>query len=140
MPSGFSMPSSINVSGGAIYAGLNGEPTRLFNGSFRWLPRVAAAYELNPKTVLRIGYGLFYDTMNVFNNTNDQNGYSITTSINSSNNSGQTYVANAAIPVLDPFPNTGGSRYLTPYGNTLGNLVYAGQSQTFYPTTSPPPE
>jgi hypothetical protein len=133
LPAGFSMPSTINVNGGALYAGVNGAPTTLFNASYRIMPRVAAAYQITPKTVFRIGYGLFFDTHNTQNNGNDQTGYSITTSINSSNNSGQAFVANASIPVLDPFPLTNGSRYLSPYGNSLGNLVYAGGSQTYYP-------
>jgi hypothetical protein len=134
LPSGFSLPASINVQGGAIYAGVNGAKAQLLPSSYRVLPRLAASYEVTPKTNIRVGYGLFFDTLNVLNNSNDTNGYNITTSIPSSNNNGQTYVANAAIPVLDPFPQTNGSRYLTPYGNTLGNLIDAGGSQTYYAT------
>ncbi len=139
LPSGFSMPATINVNGGALYAGVNGAPRGIFNASSRVLPRLAAAYELNPKTVFRVGYGLFYGTLNAENTVNDQNGYSIATSINSSYDYGQTYIAQAAIPILDPFPLMNGIRFLAPYGNTLGNLVYTGQGQNYWPRNFAPP-
>jgi hypothetical protein len=39
-----------------------------------------------------------------------------------------------ANPMMDPFPALGsGSRFLFPYGNSLGSDILAGQSFTYYP-------
>jgi hypothetical protein len=51
----------LNLKGAAEYAGQNGAPTSVGNYNFsKWGPRVGAAYQLNSKTVLRGGYGLFW--------------------------------------------------------------------------------
>ena len=58
------MPS-IDVRGGSLYAGLDGAPEALSKGQTNVMPRLGAVWKLNDKTVVRGGYGLFYDTNNV---------------------------------------------------------------------------
>ena len=55
---------SIDVRGGSLYAGLNGAPRELSKGQYSVMPRLGAVWKLNDKTVVRGGYGLFYDTNN----------------------------------------------------------------------------
>ena len=55
------------------------------------LPRIAAAYQINPKTIVRAGYGIYYDTLNAANIFPNQLGFSTTTSNVASNNFGQTW-------------------------------------------------
>lgn len=128
------LPSSLHVTGGATYAGVNGVSTKQWQDSYRFLPRIAAAYSVTSKTVLRGGYGLFYDALNNLNEGNDQIGYSATTTQPSSLAGGTTWVApgvssGSTIPTLNPFPNG----FASPIGNSGGNLVYAGGSETYFP-------
>jgi hypothetical protein len=58
------LPTSLTIQGGPIYAGVNGAPTRQFANNYRFLPRLAASYQITQKTVLRAGYGMFFDTIN----------------------------------------------------------------------------
>jgi trimeric autotransporter adhesin len=52
---------SLNLVGAAEYAGVNGAPVHVGNYEFsKWGPRAGAAYQLNNRTVLRAGYGLFW--------------------------------------------------------------------------------
>ena len=44
-----------------------------------FLPRLAAAYQLRSKTVVRAGFGMFYDTYNVLQRGFASNGFSRST-------------------------------------------------------------
>ena len=66
---------SIDVRGGNLYPGSNGAPGALNKGS-TLMPRLGVVCKLNEKTVVRGGYGLFYDTNNVLNAGIDQFGFS----------------------------------------------------------------
>ena len=49
------------MKGAVQYAGVGGAPTQVGNyNSQKWGPRVGVAYQLNSKTVIRGGYGLFW--------------------------------------------------------------------------------
>src|SRR5450432_965953 len=51
----------LSLKGAAQYAGVGGAPISVGNyNSQKWGPRVGVAYQLNGKTVLRGGYGLFW--------------------------------------------------------------------------------
>jgi hypothetical protein len=124
--------SQFQVKGGNTYTG---NPRNLYKNELMWLPRIGAAYQLNPKTVIRAGYGLFFDTINVLNFGPDQFGFSRTTSSIISNDFGQTWnfpanasPANGRSPLVDPFPvRSDGSRFDTPTGNALGAMARPGR-------------
>src|SRR5439155_19853273 len=49
------------VTGGLMYAGLNGAPVTQGNPpKAKWSPRVGAVYSIGSKTVLKGGYGLYW--------------------------------------------------------------------------------
>lgn len=131
--------SQFRVLGGTSYLGqLNDTFT---NGTHRFLPRAGIVAELNDRTVLRAGYGWYFDTLNANNTQPNQHGYSLptTTVISTDNGLSFTGVGPAAnlSPssnlMLDPFPvRADGTRFNTPYGNQLGVAARAGSSHTFY--------
>lgn len=128
--------SDFRIRGGAVYPGVNGVSRALWDAELMWLPRLAAAYQVNPKTVLRGGYGLFYDTLNVLNFGPAQNGFSRTTSTILTTDFGMTWRAgdprNGVSPLTDPFPvRADGTRFDTPTRTALGNMAVAGRGFSF---------
>ncbi|MBI2687955.1 MAG: carboxypeptidase regulatory-like domain-containing protein [Acidobacteria bacterium] len=128
--------SQFIVKGGNLYAGANGADRRLWRNELMWLPRLSAAYSLNSKTVLRGGYGIYYDTLNALNQGPDQYGYSRTTNTVLTNDFGQTWragdPANGVSPLRDPFPvRADGTRFDTPFKNGLGEMARVGQGFTY---------
>lgn len=127
--------SQFKVMGGNVYAGQNGASRRLYNNEFMWLPRFGAAYALNDKTVIRGGYGIYFDTINVLNFGPNQFGYSRTTSTIITNDFGQTWnfpgnanPGNGGSPLVDPFPvRADGSRFDVPTRNGLGPEAVQGR-------------
>ncbi|MCU1326714.1 MAG: hypothetical protein JWN34_2084, partial [Bryobacterales bacterium] len=124
--------SQFIVKGGTVYTGQNGVSRRLWRDQLMWLPRLSAAWQINPKTVLRGGYGTYFDTLNVMNAAADQSGFSRTTSTNLTNNFGQDWLVgnpgSGVSPLANPFPvRANGSRYDTPYQSSLGSMARAGQ-------------
>jgi hypothetical protein len=132
------------VLGGSLYAGVGGSDRKLYNNVIDWLPRFAAAYQISPKTVLRFGWGMYYDTLTVLNETVTQNqlGFSQTTSTTLTNNFGQTWLVGnpyqGVSPLTDPFPVlSNGLRKIPPSGSTLGLMAVVGNSFTFVPYDRP---
>jgi len=130
--------SAFVVQGGSNYAGVNGAPRQPWQNQLMWLPRLAAAYQINSKTIIRGGYGVYYDSINVQNLTLSQSGYSRTTSTNLTNNYGVTWLAGnpgAGIsPLSDPFPvRADGTRFDSPFGSALGDMYVAGNGFTYQP-------
>jgi hypothetical protein len=136
--------SQFQVSGGNTYVGANGSSRRLYKNELMYLPRFGVAYQLNSKTVLRGGYGIFFDTINVLNFGPDQFGFSRSTSAIISNDFGQTwgpatapYPANANPGNLrsilhDPFPvRADGSRFDVPTRDALGAMARVGRGFGF---------
>jgi len=135
--------SSFQVIGAPLYAGVNGAPTKAWKDNYRFLPRMGFAYQLNNKTVIRGGYGLFFDTLNALNEYTEQNGYAQTTTTTFSTDYGQTWVsgnpASGVSPMTDPFPTlAGGGHFLSPVGNALGALSFAGAGYSYYPNDRVP--
>src|SRR6185503_1945017 len=88
-----------------------------------FLPRLGLAFALNPATILRTGYGIYYDSMGVNTIRAVQTGFAQSTPIQASLDNGLTFVANNA----NPFP-TG---LLPPLGSAGGLTTNLNQSLTF---------
>jgi hypothetical protein len=118
---------SINtpVTGGILFAGVNGNPRDIGNLSrLKFAPRLGASYELTSKTVLRGGYGILYAPIRYDPSAAVAPGYTQYTPYVASNDGDQT-PAN----VLDnPFP--GGIE--KPAGNSAGLLTGIGSSVTSF--------
>jgi hypothetical protein len=130
--------SGFTVQGGSVYAGANGAPRQPWQNELMWLPRFSAAWQFSRKMVLRAGYGIYYDSINVQNVTLSQSGFSKTTSTNLTNDFGVNWLAGnpaAGIsPLADPFPvRSDGTRFDAPLGNSLGAMYVAGQGFSYSP-------
>ena len=132
--------SQFKVLGGAVYAGAAGAPSRAWKSQLMWLPRVGFGYQINSKTVVRGGYGVYYDTLNVnaISFGGVQTGYSRGTTTNVTNDNGVTWLAgdpsNLVSPLNDPFPtraNQGGTRFDAPLRDALGNMALVGSGNVW---------
>ena len=128
--------SQFLVQGGNLYAGVNGADRKLWRNELMYLPRLALAWQVNTKTVVRGGYGMYFDTLNALNQGPDQYGYSRTTNTVLTNDFGQTWRAgdplNGKSPLTDPFPvRADGTRFDTPFRNSLGEMARIGQGFTY---------
>jgi len=145
------MPASqFTVAGGVTYLGQQyGNWT---SGTSRFLPNVSGVYQINSKTVVRFGTGWHSDTYNPMNTRPGMNGYSQATNTILTNDNGLTYCCAAsngsmpasalgtANPMMNPFPVlASGSRWVLPYGNSLGSGILDGQGFTNTPRDYAPP-
>ena len=138
------MPASqFKVAGGVTYLGT--QYPNLTAGTNRFLPNGSMVYSFNNKTVLRVGAGLYGDTFSAMSSTtsrSNQIGYNQATRTTITNDNGLTYccsvgaasnLGNANL-MQDPFPvGSSGSRWVMPFGNSLGSNVLAGQGYTYLP-------
>jgi hypothetical protein len=128
--------ASFAVNGGLRFAGDNNSGKNLYTSQkLMFLPRFGFSYQPEQNTVVRGGFGLFADSVQLFilsggnsGSTNNatltpQQGYTSTTSVNGSGDNGLTFSSTLA----NPFP-TG---FTLPTGNTLGLQTFLGQSITF---------
>src|SRR5688500_11527913 len=117
--------STFQVRGGPIFASDPRTNGASWKGESLWMPRLSGAYRLGSRTVLKAGYGMFYDTLTAANYTPLTTGYSATTTRVTSNDFGQTWaLGNPALGILpqtDPFPlRADGTRYAPIVGDSLG--------------------
>ncbi len=119
-----SQVSGLTTNGIVEFAGVNGAPTTIGHPDLnKWGPRAGIAWQLDSKTVVRGGYGLFWAPPFALGAPIETAGYYATTSEN--------YTVNGyATPdgtLTNPFP----SGLNQPTKNTLGALAGVGQSITF---------
>lgn len=123
--------SQFKVLGGLTFAGVGGNPRTLWKtNQNEFMPRVGFAYSMTSKTVLRGGYGVFYDALGVVSVNVNQTGFTQSTDMVPSVNNGQAFIAT----LTNPFP--GG--FLPPLGAAGGLSTYLGQGiSSFDENTSP---
>jgi hypothetical protein len=113
-------PDQFRVVGGYTFADDNNRS--VWNADkTNWQPRVGAAYQLNEKTVLRAGFGIFMAPFLV--ETPQQVGFAASTAFVPTNNNGQTFITN----LTNPFPNGTAGLVATP-GSSLGLLTGLGSA------------
>jgi hypothetical protein len=126
--------STFQVRGGPLFA--NSTPNgRSWAAQGMWMPRFSAAYSVNRRTVVKAGYGMFYDTLNASAYTPTTTGYSTTTTSVASNDLGLTWALGnpkaGILPQQDPFPvRADGTRFDVPVGDKFGIDTLLGQGVT----------
>jgi hypothetical protein len=117
--------AQFRVQGGLTFAGVDGNPRQYWRGEKNNLmPRFGIAYQITPKTVFRGGIGLFFDTLGVNKGDSIQTGFSQTTPIQASLDSGLSFVATNA----NPFPRG----LIAPLGAAGGLSTNLGQAVSFF--------
>lgn len=120
-------PANFRVTGGLLYAGAANQPRSTWRSDRNnFAPRIGLAFQLTPKTVIRTGYGIFFDVTGSDRFNVNQAGFSQASNIIPSQDNGQTFTATLA----NPFP----SGIQTPPGNALGLRTFLGRAgDHFYP-------
>lgn len=117
--------NQFRVLGGPTFAGANGNPRQFWNSDKNNIaPRFGIAYSIRPKTVLRAGYGVYFGPIGTLYTNSIQSGFTQSTPIQASLNSGLSFQATLA----NPFPNG----VLPPPGNANGLATNLGQDITFF--------
>ncbi len=134
--------STFLVRGGTIFAADPGQSGASWKGQSLWMPRTSVAWRVGDRTILKAGYGLYFDTLNASAYAPNTSGYSVGTTSVVSNDFGVTWALgdprNGVLPIADPFPvRADGTRYNAPVGNLFGADTQTGANLTA--TGSPVP-
>ncbi|MCL5744308.1 MAG: TonB-dependent receptor, partial [Acidobacteria bacterium] len=117
--------SQFRTLGGLLFSGVDGQPRGLFNGDpNNFAPRVGIAYQIRPRTVLRAGYGIFFDSIGADQDDVAQQGYSQRTNLTPSLDNGLSFHAT----LNNPFPDG----LLAPAGASAGLATFLGRSPSFF--------
>ena len=119
-----SQVQGVTTDGVVEFAGVNGAPLSIGHPNWsKWGPRAGVAYQLNSKTVIRGGFGLYWAPPFGIGAPIQTAGYYATTTNTFTNNGYVTPNGN----LTNPFPNG----LNKPVGNSLGPLTGVGQSIAF---------
>lgn len=112
-------PANFKVLGGLVYADPNNRA--LWDADKNsWQPRIGAAYQLDERTVIRGGFGIFMAPFRIIPADMIQTGFNAQTSFVPTNDQGRNFIA-----TLDnPFP----SGFTPSFGSSLGLLTSFGQT------------
>ena len=129
--------ADFHVRGGSLFATDPGQNGTVWRPQAMWMPRLSAAYKLGEKTVLKAGYGVYYDTLNAADYGLNNQGFSATTNNTNSTNFGQTFLLGnpyaGQLGFADPFPlRADGTRFDEPTGSSLGVDTIAGSGYTIH--------
>jgi hypothetical protein len=113
--------------GGLTFANVNGQPRSVYNApGLDFMPRVGFAYSVDAKTVLRGGYGIFFDELGLTVQSFNQPGFSSSTVMSPTADNGLTFPGMLANPFYQGF--------LQPVGAGAGLSTYLGNSISFFNT------
>jgi hypothetical protein len=91
---------ALKVKGGVTFAGVNGNSRSYWNSQgIQWSPRIGLAYQVNDKLVYRGGYGIFYSPSGILRTNSILNGFTRSTPIVASTDSGLTWASTLANPL-----------------------------------------
>jgi hypothetical protein len=119
--------SQFQAIGGLTFANVNGQGRGLYHAPTReFMPRIGFAYSIDPKTVLRGGYGIFFDELGltVQNWTGNQPGFSASTITYPSVDNGLSFPGTLANPFYQGFQK--------PAAASAGLATYLGNALTVY--------
>jgi hypothetical protein len=114
--------SGLNLHGALAFVGVNGDPRGHWSPDrTNFAPRMGLAYSITPKTVMRMGAGIFFDPM-VPGAPTDTTGFSAITTFTASINGVTPYNV-----LSNPFPQG----LVQPAGSSLGAATQLGQPIVF---------
>jgi hypothetical protein len=117
--------NDFRVTGGLLFAGVNGAPRSMWKMSVHtFMPRIGMAYQLRDNTVVRAGYGIYFESLGADRYDVLQQGFNQDTSLVPSLDNGQTFSATLS----NPFPRG----LLTAPGASLGLETFLGQPVSFF--------
>jgi hypothetical protein len=117
--------SDFRTMGGYTFPGVGGRPRGLWTADKNnFAPRFGFAYTVSRRTVIRGGYGIFYDVIGIDRTDVTQSGFSQTTNFIATNDNGLSWYGTLA----NPFP----AGFRSPMGASAGLATYLGQSATYY--------
>jgi hypothetical protein len=122
VPAGVPITTFQNLAGGFLFA-LDQSTANQKTDTNNWQPRIGVSYAIDPKTVIRAGFGIFSAPFQlVTQNVVFQPGFSTPTLFTPTTNNGATFLATLA----NPFP-TG----IAPSpGNSQGLMTFVGRDLT----------
>jgi hypothetical protein len=117
--------SNFRALGGLRFAGTSAQPRGLWSSDKNnFAPRLGVAYQLTPRTVIRSGYGIFYDVLGIDRTDVNQGGFNQPTNIIPSLDNGLTFRAT----LTNPFP----SGIDVPLGAAGGLNTFLGRNVIFF--------
>ncbi len=118
-------PDQFKVRGGLLFAGVGGQSRELWKRDINnFMPRIGLAYSLPRNTVLRAGYGVYFNGLGLRRTDVLQNGFERSTSLVPTRDSGLSFHGTLS----NPFPDG----ILEPEGAALGAMTDAGNAITFF--------